>query len=41
MFYEQHIYRCLPGRLPDVLKRFENHTLPIWARMGICQAGWG
>jgi len=31
MFYEQHIYRWLPGRLPDVLKRFENHTIPIWA----------
>ena len=40
MIYEQRIYRCMPGRLPALLKRFENHTLKIWEKHGIKQAGF-
>ena len=35
MIYEYRVYRCLPGRLPALLKRFENHTIKIWERHGI------
>ena len=40
MIYEQRIYRCLPGQLPRLLKRFQNDTLRIWAKHGIRQAGF-
>ncbi len=40
MIYELRIYRCIPGRLPALLKRFEEHTLNIWAKHGIRQAGF-
>ncbi len=40
MIYEQRIYRCIPGKLPALLSRFENHTLKIWDRHGIRQAGF-
>src|SRR3954447_3861461 len=40
MIYETRIYRCLPGRLPALLKRFETITLKIWERHGIRQAGF-
>ncbi len=40
MIYEQRIYKALPGRMPDLLRRFEQVTLPIWARHGIRQAGF-
>ena len=40
MIYELRVYRCIPGRLPDLLKRFETVTLDIWARHGIRQAGF-
>ena len=40
MIYELRIYRCLPGRLPALLKRFEEHTLRLWDRHGIVQAGF-
>jgi NIPSNAP len=40
MIYELRVYRCLPGRLPALLGRFENHTLRIWDRLGIRQAGF-
>lgn len=38
--HEMRVYRCVPGRLPDLLKRFENHTLKIWEKHGIRQAGF-
>ena len=38
--YEMRVYRAVPGRLPDLLKRFENHTLKIWEKLGIRQAGF-
>src|SRR5260370_16412394 len=40
MIYELRIYHCVPGRLPDLLKRFDTITLPIWKRHGIAQAGF-
>lgn len=40
MIYELRIYNCLPGRLPKLLARFQNHTLKIWDKHGIRQAGF-
>lgn len=40
MIYELRIYRCLPGRLPALIKRFEQDTLRIWDKHGIVQAGF-
>ena len=40
MLYEMRVYDCLPGRLPALLKRFEDHTLKIWDKHGIRQAGF-
>ena len=40
MIYEMRVYRCVPGRLPDLLKRFESITLALWERHGIRQAGF-
>lgn len=40
MIYELRIYECLPGRLPALLKRFNDHTLGIWESHGIRQAGF-
>jgi len=40
MVYELRIYRCVPGRLPALLKRFETATLKIWAKHGIRQVGF-
>jgi hypothetical protein len=40
MIYESRVYRCVPGRLPALLKRFENITLKLWEKHGIRQAGF-
>jgi hypothetical protein len=40
MIYELRIYRCMPGRLPALLSRFQNDTLRIWQKHGIRQAGF-
>src|SRR5271156_1000575 len=40
MIYEQRIYTCIPGKLPALLSRFENHTFKIWEKHGIKQAGF-
>ena len=40
MIYELRVYTCVPGKLPDLLKRFETTTLDIWQRHGIRQAGF-
>ncbi|MCC8963817.1 NIPSNAP family protein [Bradyrhizobium sp. Pear76] len=40
MIYETRVYRCLPGRLPALLKRFETVTLKLWDKHGIKQAGF-
>jgi hypothetical protein len=40
MIYELRIYRCVPGRMPALLSRFENETLRLWEKHGIRQAGF-
>ena len=40
MIIELRIYTTLPGRLPALLARFRDHTLRIWDRHGIRQAGF-
>jgi hypothetical protein len=40
MIYELRVYHCLPNRMPALLKRFENHTLRMWEKHGIRQAGF-
>jgi hypothetical protein len=40
MIYELRVYHCVPGRLPDLLKRFDTITLNIWKKYGIEQAGF-
>lgn len=40
MIYELRIYECLPGRLPALLKRFSEHTLGLWDKHEIRQAGF-
>src|ERR1700689_348586 len=40
MIYELRIYSCIPGKLPALLKRFEDHTLKIWDRHGIKAVGF-
>ncbi|MCW5624350.1 MAG: NIPSNAP family protein [Burkholderiales bacterium] len=40
MMYELRIYRCMPGKLPELNKRFETITLKLWEKHGIRQAGF-
>ena len=40
MIYESRVYRCVPGRLPALLKRFENTTLNLWGKHGIRPVGF-
>ena len=40
MIHELRVYHCVPGRLPNLLKRFDTITLKIWERNGIRQAGF-
>ena len=40
MIYELRIYHCLPGRLPALIKRFENTTVRLFEKHGIRQAGF-
>src|SRR5216684_3795641 len=40
MIYELRIYRCVPGRKPALLSRFEKETLRNWEKHGIRQAGF-
>lgn len=40
MIYELRVYSCLPGRMPALQKRFREHTLRLWERHGIRQAGF-
>jgi hypothetical protein len=38
--YELRVYTVVPGRMPNLLARFENHTLKIWQKHGIEQVGF-
>jgi len=40
VIYELRIYEVVPGKLPDLNRRFETITLKIWERLGIRQAGF-
>lgn len=40
MIHEVRMYYCVPGRLPALNKRFQDHTLRIWERFGIKQVGF-
>ena len=40
MIYELRLYDCCPGRMPVLLKRFENATLELWDKHGIRQVGF-
>ena len=40
MVYELRVYRCVPGRLPDLSRRFETVTLKIWDKHGIRPVGF-
>ena len=40
MVYELRVYHCMPGRLPDINKRFENTTLRLWEKHGIRPVGF-
>lgn len=40
MIYELRRCRCLPGKLPALLKRFEASTIELWGRHGIQQVGF-
>ena len=39
MIHELRVYRCLPNRMPALLKRFESAALRLWDKHGIRQAG--
>jgi hypothetical protein len=40
MLYELRIYETVPGKMPDLHKRFSEVTLNVWARHGIKQLGF-
>ena len=40
MIYEMRSYRAMPGRMPDLLKRFDTITLKLFDKHGIKQAGF-
>ncbi|MGJ5180349.1 NIPSNAP family protein [Bradyrhizobium oligotrophicum] len=40
MIYESRIYRCIPGRLPALLKRFDTVTLKLWEKHGVRPVGF-
>ena len=40
MIYELRVYHCVPGRLPDLIRRFDTITLPLWEKHAIHQAGF-
>ena len=40
MIYELRVYRVLPGRMPNLLARFRDHTVKIWEGHGIRPLGF-
>ena len=40
MIHELRVYRCMPGRLPDLNKRFESVTLKLWEKHGFRPVGF-
>ena len=37
MILEMRVYRCIPGRLPALLKRFDTLTLKLWDKHEVIQ----
>jgi hypothetical protein len=40
MLYEMRSYYVVPGRLPDIVARFRDHTTGIFERVGIKNIGY-
>lgn len=40
MIYESRVYHAMPGRLPDLLARFQNTTLAMWEKYDIHQVAF-
>jgi NIPSNAP len=40
MIYELRTYHCVPGRLPNLVKRFESTTIRLFEKHGIRQLGF-
>lgn len=40
MLYEFRVYTALPGRMPNLLARFKDHTVSIWQKHGIVPIGF-
>jgi hypothetical protein len=40
MLYEMRSYYVVPGRLPDIIARFRDHTTGIFERIGIKNIGY-
>ena len=40
MIYELRVYQTVPGRMPALLARFRDRTVPIWEKHGIRPVGF-
>jgi hypothetical protein len=40
MIYELRAYEAVPGKLPQLIKRFDEHTISIWRKHGIDALGF-
>ena len=40
MIHELRVYHCVPGRLPDLNRRFETTTLKLWDKHGFRPLGF-
>jgi hypothetical protein len=40
MVYELRTYHCEPGKLPDLLARFRNHTTKLFEKHGMVNLGY-
>ena len=40
MIYEMRSYRAMPGRMPDLLKRFDTITLKLFEKHGMTNVGY-
>ncbi len=38
--YELRIYHCEPGKLPDLINRFKNHTMKLFEKHGMTNVGY-
>ncbi len=40
MLYELRVYTAVPGRMPELLARFKDHTVSIWQKHGVVPIGF-